>query len=182
MLLTESSTNRNHRSNPQTRRQDQEGTGSRWQMKHLLLTTIAAVLLAATAFAGPIHTAAKTGDLAGIQAELDKGVDVDEGDDSWPGMTPLHYAADEGHTEVVELLIANGADVNAKDDSGWTPLHRAVSKVHNKIAKLLIEEGADVNTVNKDGLAPLDYAENETFGVLIDHGAKSGAELKAEGK
>ena len=88
-------------------------------MKHLLLTTIAAVvLLATTAFAGPIHTAAEKGDLAGVQAELDKGVDVDEGDDSWPEMTPLHYAVGEGHTEVVELLIANGADVNAKDGIG----------------------------------------------------------------
>jgi ankyrin repeat protein len=82
----------------------------------------------------------------------------------------------------VKQHLDAGADVNAKDDSGWTPLHRAVSKVHNKIAKLLIEEGADVNALNKDGLAPLDYAENETFGVLIDHGAKSGAELKSEGK
>ena len=70
----------------------------------------------------------------------------------------------------------------AEANTGVTPLHRAASKVHNKIAKLLIEEGADVNAVNKDGLAPLDYAENETFGFLIDHGAKSGAELKAEGK
>ena len=44
-------------------------------MKHLLLTTIAAVvLLATTAFAGPIHTAAEKGDLAGVQAELDKGI------------------------------------------------------------------------------------------------------------
>jgi ankyrin repeat protein len=59
-------------------------------------------------------------------------------------------------------------------------LHWATSKVHNKTAKLLIKEGADVNALNKDGLAPLDYAENEIFGVLIDHGAKSGAVLKAE--
>ena len=58
----------------------------------------------------------------------------------------------------------------------------AASKVHNKTAKLLIKEDADVNAVNKDGLSPLDYAENETFGFLIDHGAKSGPELKAEGK
>ncbi len=45
-------------------------------MKHLLLTTIAAVLLVGTAFADPIHDAARNGDLVGVQAELDKGVDA----------------------------------------------------------------------------------------------------------
>ena len=39
-------------------------------MEHLLITTIAAVLLAATAFAGPIHEAAFGGDVAGVQTEL----------------------------------------------------------------------------------------------------------------
>ena len=78
--------------------------------------------------------------------------------------------------------MSAGTDINTKDESGWTPLHWAASKVHNKTAKLLIKAGADVNVVNKDGLSPLDYAENETFCFLIDYGAKSGAELKAEGK
>ena len=45
-------------------------------MKHLLLTTIAAVVLVGTAFADPIHDAVNRGDLAGVQAELDKGVDA----------------------------------------------------------------------------------------------------------
>ena len=90
-------------------------------MKQLLIA-IAAVVLVGTAFADPLHDAASNGDLAGVQAELDKGVDVDEGDDSWPEMTPLHYAVGEGHTKVVELLIANGADVNAKNNWNGTPL------------------------------------------------------------
>ena len=155
-------------------------------MKHLLLTTIAAVVLAATAFAGPIHTAAKTGDLAGVQAELDKGVDVDEGDDSWPGMTPLHYASDEGHTKVVELLIANGADVNAKNDNGWTPLHLAAYWGGKEIVELLIAAGADVNAKNDNGNTPLDWAilrkHTETADLLRKHGGKTAEELKAEGK
>ena len=62
---------------------------------------------------------------------------------------------------------------------GWTPLHWASSKVHNKTSKFLIKMGAEVNIVNKDGLSPLDYAENEMFGILIDHGAKSGIELRS---
>ena len=61
-------------------------------------------------------------------------------------------------------------------------LHWAASKVHNETAKLLIKKGADVNAVNKEGLSPLDYAENQTFGLLIDHGAKSGVELIDEGQ
>ena len=94
----------------------------------------------------------------------------------------IHDAVALGNNEAVKQHLTAGTDVNAKDESGWTPLHWAASKVHNKTAKLLIKEGADVNAVNKDGLSPLDYAENETFGFLIDHGAKSGAELKAKGK
>ena len=93
----------------------------------------------------------------------------------------IHDAAALGNNEAVKQHLTAGTDVNAKDESGWTPLHWAASKVHNKTAKLLIKEGADVNAVNKDGLSPLDYAENETFGFLIDHGAKSGEELKAAG-
>jgi cytohesin len=43
------------------------------------------------------------------------------------GLTPLHRAAFYGHKEVVEMLIAAGADVNAKDDNGDTPLDVAVN-------------------------------------------------------
>ena len=58
-------------------------------MKHLLITTIAVTsLLATTAFADPIHDAAKNGNLAGVQAELDKGVNVNAKDKN--GATPLH--------------------------------------------------------------------------------------------
>jgi hypothetical protein len=78
-------------------------------LNQLLLTTIAAVLLVGTGLAGPIHTAAKKGDLARVQKELDKGVDVNA-TDGW-GMTPFHHAKTK---EIAELLITNGADVNAK--------------------------------------------------------------------
>jgi ankyrin repeat protein len=128
-------------------------------MKLILITTIAAVMLVGcTTTQPPGPPTAKAPEIS------------------------IHKAAYQGNIEAVKQHIAAGTDVNAKDDSGWTPLHWAASKVHNKTAKLLIEEGADVNMVNKDGLAPLDYAENQIFGVLIDNGAKSGAELKAEGK
>ena len=146
-------------------------------MKHLLLTTIAAVLLVGTAFADPIHEAAANGDLAGVQAELDKGVDVNANDEA--GWTPLHRAAQKGHKEITELLIAKGADVNAKEEDGWTPLHDAATK---EIAELLIDNGADVNAKDGTGSTALDTAEEATANLLRKHGGKTGEELKAEGK
>jgi ankyrin repeat protein len=57
---------------------------------------------------------------------------------------PLHYAAQYGHKEIVQLLISKGANVKAKTDDGRTPLHSAAAKEHKDIAELLIEKGADV--------------------------------------
>ena len=104
-------------------------------MKHLLLTTIAAVVLVGTAFADPIHDAAESGDLAGVQAELDKGADVNAKD--YRVMTPLHYAAANGHKEIAELLIEKGADVKAKDEGGKTPLDVAIQFKELEITNLL---------------------------------------------
>ena len=46
------------------------------------------------------------------------------------GGTPLHYAAQKGHKEIIELLITNGADLNAKTGRGTTPLHLAAANAH----------------------------------------------------
>ena len=63
-----------------------------------------------------LRIAAFGGDLAGVQAQLDAGADVNTKDgDGW---TPLHYSANYGYKEIVQLLIGNGADVNAKVLSG----------------------------------------------------------------
>ena len=133
----------------------------------LLLTTIAAVLVVGC---GESKQSAPAPE-ANPEPPTAKAPDIS-----------IHDAAALGNNEAVKQHLTVGTDVNAKDESGWTPLHWAASKVHNKTAKLLIKEGADVNAINNDGQSPLDYAENETFGLLIDHGAKSGAELKVEGK
>ena len=119
-------------------------------MKHLLLTTIAAVVLVGTAFADPIHEAAANGDLAGVQAELDKGADVNAKDEQ--GYTPLHNAAWEGHKEIAELFFAAGANVNAKNGLGFTPLHQAAASGHKEI--VVLESGRCMRPVRPDWWRP----------------------------
>ena len=66
---------------------------------------------------------------------------------------------DVARKEVAELLIANGANVNAKDDRGSTPLHKPANNGYKEIVELLIQKGADVNAKDGTGLTPLDYAK-----------------------
>jgi ankyrin repeat protein len=51
------------------------------------------------------------------------------------GWTPLHDAARGGHKEIAELLIAKGADLNAKDNDGETPLDWAKGETADILRK-----------------------------------------------
>ena len=156
-------------------------------MKHLLLTTIAAVVLVGCVPSAPdisIHEAVEKGNVEAVKRYLNAGGDL-EAKGGGGKRTPLHGAAIEGHKEIAELLIAEGADVNAKDDDGWTPLFVAVGDGYKKIIELLIANGADVNAKDDVGDTPLDMAigleQPETVALLRKHGGKTGEELKAEG-
>ena len=117
-------------------------------MKHLLLTTIAAVLVVGcgesqspeppTAKAPdiPLWKAAIKGDIEAVKKHLDAGADVNAKDDQFGG-TPLHHVTVKGHKEIVELLIAKGADVNVLDGGGYTPLDRAGLSKQTEITDLL---------------------------------------------
>jgi len=132
-----------------------------------------------------IHKAAFDGNIKTVKRHLDAGVDANAQTRS--ANTPLHAAAYQGHSDVVELLIANDADVNASDVRGWIPLHAAVDQGHAVVAERLISKGANVNARMKGGgYTVLDLAslreQTEIALLLRKHGARTGAELKAEGK
>jgi len=126
-------------------------------MKHILLTTIAAVVLVGCGEAG--------------NPEADRA---------------LRSAAYEGNIEAVNQHLAAGADVNTKSERGRTPLHNAARWGHKEIIELLIAKGANVNAKDEDGDTPLDWAiednHTEVPDLLRKHGGRTGEELKAEGK
>ena len=67
-------------------------------------------------------------------------------------------AADKGDINSVEILLAEGADVNANTANGMTALMCAASKGHTGIVQNLLDKGADVNTKRYDGLTALTLA------------------------
>ena len=159
-------------------------------MKHLLLTTIAAVVLVGCATTQPpepsiakapdisIHDAAGfKGNIEAVKQYLDGGADVNAKDGG--GWTPLHHATEAGHKEIAELLIANGADVNAKDKLGWTPLFYAAFSGRTEVAELLIAEGVDVNA--KDNLGTLRYAASGGHKEIVELLIANGADVYAKG-
>ncbi|MDA7618156.1 ankyrin repeat domain-containing protein [Verrucomicrobia bacterium] len=159
-------------------------------MKHLLLTTIAAVVLVGcgttqqVTVQAPdisIHDAAAKGNIEAFKQHLAAGTDVNAKDEK--GWAPLHFMAVAGNKEIAELLINSGAVVHANTDTGWTPLHLADKK---EIAELLIAKGANINAKNDGGETPLDWAikrkHTETADLLRKHGGKTGEELEVEGK
>jgi hypothetical protein len=149
-------------------------------MKHLLLTTIAAVVLvgcgesqqsAPAPEARPVEPVAEA---SKPEPPTAKVPDISIGD-----------AAFKGNIEAVKQHLAAGTDVNAQNLNGFYPLTSAASWGHNEIVELLIAKGADVN-VKSRGKTPLDWAikqlHPETADLLRKHGGKTGEELKAERK
>lgn len=89
--------------------------------------------------------------------------------------TALHWAAGRGHSEIVELLIQNGAEIEAGDHLGRTALHLAHR--HPRTVKLLLEAGANANARDSLGATPLHMGVRvpETTELLILHGAEISA-------
>jgi len=85
---------------------------------------------------------------------IEKGADVNLKGEAWYG--PLHVAAANGHTQVVKVLLANGADVNIFHHD--KPLHYAAMNGHIEVAEILLARGADINAKGTDEYTALGTA------------------------
>ena len=151
------------------------------------VTTLAVVLgLPAALFAVEPHvapkaepdivSAARSGDLARLQALLAGGADASARDSS--GDTALHVAAYRGDTAAVRALLGRGAKPDALNDAGATPLLYGAGT--EEIVRELLGRGADPNLASKLELTPLmaAAAHRDSFRIvslLLNAGADTHA-------
>ena len=89
-------------------------------------------------------------------------------------MTPWILAASAGREKVVNTLLTEGADVNAKTQEGHSALQYAASKNWKSICAALLEKDANVNVTDNRGATPLHRAASKgniaIVNLLIKHG------------
>lgn len=90
----------------------------------------------------------------------------------------LWRVAESGDVDELARVVANGAQINARNKHGMTALMKAAYHGNAQMVRALLERGADPNSVRNDKFTALALAaffgHTETVKILIDHGAKPG--------
>jgi len=119
--------------------------------------------------------AARAGDAARVRMEVANGTNVNAADPA-TSRTAIHWAAQEGKTEVITALLESGADVGAVDRAGMGPLAMAAKAGQVQAVEVLIAANAPVNIRDAAGGSPLLWAaglgNSQTVAVLIAAGAE----------
>jgi len=145
-----------------------------------LLSLFFILLSACSSFASTsqIFCAARSGDLSKVNKLIRIDPKVVSSRDKG-GLTPLHWAALNGHLAVARALLAHHADVKAVSNKGYSPLQWAASEGHERIVRLLLDSGAEANTKDVYGDAPLIEAAGggylNTLKILLAHNADTNA-------
>jgi ankyrin repeat protein len=119
------------------------------------------------------------GNIDRVNAALDMGAAVTDADAL--SNTPLHQAAQDGETEILQILIRHTISLDIKNAKGLTPLCLAACGNHAKIIEMLAKVGANVDFATSDVReTPLMMAAYRNHGkavkALLKHGAKVDAQ------
>ncbi|KAJ3439023.1 ankyrin repeat protein [Anaeramoeba flamelloides] len=124
--------------------------------------------------------AARKGDIKSLKKHIKEQKCINYQDSL--GKSPLLVSCEtKQNSEIVKLLVRNGADVNLRDKSLMTPLHYAFwNKEGSNVVKILLNAGANVKMKTKSRFTALHYAcifdaNVELIQILIDNGAKVNA-------
>jgi uncharacterized protein len=118
------------------------------------------------ASAGPLHDAAREGNVEHVKQLADQGTDLSAPDDT--GEPALLIASLSGKADVVTLLLDRGCDIEIRNKGGLTALHAAAYGGRLDIVELLVAKGADVNDhKNFYQMTPLHAAAEEGHADVI---------------
>lgn len=146
-------------------------------MTKLLFFAFMLGALASHATAGPLHNAARDGDIEQVKSLISSGEDVNKRDRNlgWP----LHQAALNDFVEIAELLIAAGADVNVEHRIFGAPLNAAAQRGSVAVAVVLLANGAKTDTRVFDGSTPLHAAASGGHVAVVELLVAGGADVNA---
>jgi ankyrin repeat protein len=123
----------------------------------------------------PIFIAAKKGHAGIVKLLVGRSTDIDFQDPRGPYMTALIIAVEKGYHTIAEILIENGANMNAGDIMGRRSLTIAIQKKEEVMIQLLLEKGADINAKDLRNRTPLFYAieqgNQDAMQLLLEKGA-----------
>ncbi|KAH8770916.1 ankyrin repeat-containing domain protein [Diaporthe sp. PMI_573] len=130
----------------------------------------------------PLQLASVLGDCEVLKILCERKIeDVDDGNTD--GDTALHFAANRGHVECVEVLLEEGASVNLPDGQNRTPLYAACCSETTKSANRILDELikrklpiSEINMISRDEETPLNRAALQGHGHIVErllHAAKS---------
>ncbi|KKL57566.1 hypothetical protein LCGC14_2234120, partial [marine sediment metagenome] len=152
----------------------------------------------------PLHRAAAQGNLAQIRALLANGADINAPDKrGWTPLcwalfhtraeaaklliasgadlrkgSPLHFAADEGLTEIVLTFLSRGVPVDARDGGGATVLAAAPRHGQDEVVQALLAKGADANATDATGSTSIREAAQWGHGSTVKLLLAAGADVK----
>jgi ankyrin repeat protein len=107
----------------------------------------------------PLMLASFFGRLEAARVLLERGASPSEASRNAMAVMPLHSAAAGRHVEVAMLLIARGAQVDARSHGGFTPLHSAAQNGDLELVRVLLAAGAGRAPISDKGLTPADMAD-----------------------
>lgn len=98
------------------------------------------------------------------------------------GGTSLEMACQEGHLEVVQILLENGASINERGYLGFTPIRVAARNGHLEVVKHLAEKGANIDEQANDKATPLEHAAAKGHYEIVEFLLSKGANIDNQDK
>ncbi|KAH8692296.1 ankyrin repeat-containing domain protein [Talaromyces proteolyticus] len=121
-----------------------------------------------SASSSTVYTAAEKNDIDVLIQLLEQGAEPDGINKN--GWTPLHAASYNGNTSAVDILIQNGASVEAQTpETGYRPLHKAAERGFTEVISILLKNGANIEGPTAKNATPFFWGWTPLY-----HAAKNG--------